>query len=223
MMKNGSGIIWRRISVLGAALFLGSCPLAAQDQPVPRLFSIDVSPQVGIRTSMDFNTDVGIEGAPGRVSFQSTPSFGVSAGIRYDDENVVEFRWARQNTNMRVTGAPIPFSPRVALDQFHLDCSHEYVVEGWPEWARPFVVGSVGVTHVSSTATTAGFTRFSFGIGGGVKAFPSPHIGFKMQAQWLPLWINPEVTAFCSLGCVLHLHGQLASQGEVTFGPVFRF
>jgi len=172
---------------------------------------------------MGFNTDIGVEGAPGRVSFESTPSFGVGAGVRYNDEDVVEFRWARQNTYMRVTGGPVPFRERVTLDQFHLDCSHEYFVQGWPDWARPFVIGSVGVTHVSSTAGSASFTRFSFGIGGGIKAFPSPHVGFKMQAQWLPLWINPEVTAFCSLGCVLHIHGQLASQGEVTFGPVFRF
>jgi hypothetical protein len=190
---------------------------------VPRLFTIDVSPQVGMRTSMSFNTDVGIEGVPGRVSIDSTPSYGVSGGVRYNDEDVVEFRWARQNTHVRVTGAPIPLRQSVTLDQFHLDCSHEYVVEGWPDWARPFVIGSVGVTHVSSTVGSASFTRFSFGLGGGIKAFPSPHIGFKMQAQWLPLWINPEVTAFCSAGCILHLHGQLASQGEITFGPVFRF
>lgn len=172
---------------------------------------------------MSFNADIGVEGVEGRVSFESTPSYGVAAGVRYNDEDVIEIRWARQDTHVRVTGGPIPFRQRVTLDQFHLDCSHEYFVQGWPEWARPFVIGSVGVTHVSSTASSASFTRISFGIGAGIKAFPSRHIGIKMQAQWLPLWITPEVTAYCALGCVLHLHGQLASQGEITIGPVFRF
>src|SRR5262249_6402267 len=116
-----------------------------------------------------------------------------------------------------------PSREHVSLDQFHLDASHEYVLDEWPLWARPFVTGSVGLTHISSTAGTASFTRFSFGIGGGIKAFPLRQLGFKLQAQWLPMWVKPEVQAICGVGCVIHIGGRLVSQGEVTVGPVFRF
>jgi hypothetical protein len=61
-------------------------------------------------------------------------------------------------------------------------------VEDWASWARPFVMGSAGATHVSSS-TNINFTRFSFGIGGGVRLYASRHLGFKIQAEWLPvLW-----------------------------------
>lgn len=212
------------MSALGIVMAAMSCPLEAQDEVLPRLWSVDISPQVGYRSSMSFRVEPETEGINPRVSVNAGRSFGVGVGIRYNDEDVVEFRWARQDTHLRITDPVVGFvRDRVVLDQFHMDCSHEYVVEGWPTWARPFIIGSVGVTHISSTSTSVGFTRFSFGIGGGVKAFVSPHLGFKLQAQWLPLWIEPEVQALCSAGCILHLSGQLASQGEITIGPVFRF
>ena len=173
---------------------------------------------------MSFRTEPDIDGVTPQVRVREGRSIGFAFGVRYNDEDVVEFRWARQDTQMQILGPTVvPFRERVILDQFHLDCSHEYVVDDWPPWARPFILASVGATHISSTASTVGFTRFSFGIGGGIKVFPSRHIGLKLQAQWLPLWIQPEVRAFCRYGCIIHFSGQLASQGEVTIGPVFRF
>jgi hypothetical protein len=201
-----------------------SYPLAAQGHVEPRLWSFDVSPQVGYRTSMRLLTEPGVEELPFRVSIGSNPSYGIGFGIRYNDEDVVEFRWARQRTDLHIIGPEIGTArSSVILDQFHMDFSHEYVPRDWPVWVRPFIIGSIGATHVSGTASTVGFTRFSFGLGGGVKAFPFQNVGIKLQAQWLPLWVSPEIRAFCRVGCVIHLSGQVASQGEVTIGPVFRF
>lgn len=201
-----------------------SCPLRAQDRPEPRLWNIDVTPHIGIRTNMSFVAEPGADGTRPHVSFGSSPSRGVAVGVRYNDEDLIEFRWSRQDTKVNITGAIItPVRASVLIDQFHMDCSHEYVLPEWPAWARPFVIGSVGVTRATSTGISGGFTRFSFGIGGGIKAFPSPHFGFKFQAQWLPVWVQPEVQAVCGFGCVIRLTGQLASQGEVMVGPVIRF
>jgi hypothetical protein len=217
--------ISRILAFAGLILFVLPCPLVAQTHVEPRLWSFDISPQVGYRTNMRPLTEQPVdEEFPIRVSIDSNPSFGVAFGIRYNDEDMVEFRWARQRTNMTITGTPAGISrPAVILDQYHFDFSHEYVPQEWPHWVRPYIIGSVGLTHVSSTINTVSFTRFSFGLGGGVKAFPFQRLGFKLQAQWLPLWVSPEITAFCRFGCVIHLSGQVTHQGEVTIGPVFRF
>jgi hypothetical protein len=60
-------------------------------------------------------------------------------------------------------------------------------------------------------------------MGGGIKVFPSRQVGFKVQAQWLPIVFNPETTAICSGNCVIRFGGKLGSQAELTAGPVFRF
>jgi len=215
--------IWRQILVLAVVLCSIPSYLEAQSQPQSRPWSIDITPQVGYRTSMTFDTEPPVDGVNSRIILDANPSFGVAFGVRFADVNVAEFRWAREDTEMRVTGAVVLPRQRVLLDQFHFDFSREYVVREWPAWARPFIIGSVGWTRISHTEATNSFTRFSFGVGGGIKAFPSEHLGFKLQAQWLPLWVSPEVSAFCRVGCVVHLTGQLVSQGEITVGPVIRF
>ena len=109
------------------------------------------------------------------------------------------------------------------LDQFHLDFTHEYAIEGWPVGARPFVMGSVGASRISN-ASNGSFVRFSMGLGGGIKFFLNRHFGVRVQAQWLPLFVDPEVVSFvCGGGCVVHLNAGLSSQGEVAIGPIFRF
>jgi hypothetical protein len=109
----------------------------------------------------------------------------------------------------------------VILDQFHGDFSHEPFVEEWPSWAKPFVLASIGATHVSGT--NFAFARFSFGIGGGIRLYASRHFGFKIQAEWLPVFADPQVAFICGGGCIVHVGGTAASQGEVFAGPIVRF
>ena len=203
------------------ALILALCPgglisQAATSQTKP--LRIDVTPLIGYRTSMTFSA--GQNGvATSGLSLDGSPSYGVAAGVRLDEEDLVEFRWARQDTHVHLAGS----SERVILNQFHGDFTHEYILEDWPAWARPFVIGSVGATHLGAGPNSS-FTRFSFGLGGGIKVYFNRHFGLRTQAEWLPLVINPEVSALvCGGGCVVHLNATLVSQGEIAVGPIFRF
>ena len=179
---------------------------------------IDVTPLIGYRTSMTFSA--GQNGvATSGLSLDASPSYGVAAGVRLNEEDLVEFRWARQDTHVHLAGS----SEKVTLNQFHGDFTHEYILENWRAWARPFVIGSVGATHLGAGPNSS-FTRFSFGLGGGIKVYFNRHTGLRMQAEWLPLVINPEVSALvCGGGCVVHLNATLVSQGEIAVGPIFRF
>jgi len=172
---------------------------------------------------MSFKIEPHVSGKDPRVVFDANPSYGFAFGGHINDDDVVEFRWTRQDSHIHAEDVPgINFERRVTLDQFHGDFTHEYSPEDWRKWARPYVMGSVGATRLSAGAGNH-FTRFSFGIGGGVKFFPSRHLGFRVQAEWLPIVVTANAAFICGAGCVVHIRGDIANQAEIVVGPIFRF
>lgn len=208
-----------RAALLAIAL---SPALNAQQSGIKPL-RFDFSPFVGYRTSMSFPLQPHVSGTNPRVVVDASPSYGASFGVRLQEDGLVEIRWARQDSSVQSQDVSLLIPrQRVVLDQFHGDFSREYIVDGWHPWVRPFVLLSVGATHIASQ-TDSNFTRFSFGIGGGVRFYPSRHVGFKIQAEWLPVLLNPQVAFICGAGCIVRVGGSLASQGEVIMGPILRF
>jgi len=219
MRLNSSGRL--QLFLIGLSLLTCSSVLNAQTETKPPRF--DFTPLIGYRTSMSFSVEPNVSGTNPRVVFDSNPSFGFAFCGHINDEDVIEFRWARQDSHTHTENVPgIVSRQSVTLDQFHGDFTHEYFLDNWRPWARPFVIGSVGATHLSADSGSS-FTRFSFGLGGGVKFFPSRHLGFRVQAEWLPIVVNPNVAFVCGGGCIIHLSSNLANQGEVVVGPIFRF
>jgi hypothetical protein len=196
---------------------------AAQELPLPRPPRFEVSPFLGYRTSISFPIDPHVQGTNPRVVLDAGPSYGAALGFRINEDDLVELRWGRQDSHLNTENIePSAGRQRVILDQIHGDFSHEYSIDEWRPWARPFVMASVGVTRISGDPTID-FTRFSFGIGGGVRFYASRHLAFKIQAEWLPIFVDPHVAFICGTGCIVHVGGTLSSQGEVIAGPIFRF
>ena len=191
------------------------------EEIVGKFLRIDINPFVGYRTNINFPTIQNVQGVSPTVTLDASPSYGIAVGPRLDELDLIEIRWSRQKSKVHLQGIPTPGS-RVVLDQIQGDFTHEFILDTWPDSVRPFVTGSVGGTHIGNGNNS--FTRFSFGLGGGLKIFFNRHVGLKMQAEWLPIVINPEVaTVFCAGGCVVHLTATAVSQGEAMIGPVFRF
>ena len=143
-----------RLPFDGHTLLWQSCSQTASDEQKSLRF--DLTP-VGYRTIMSFPT--GHPPSP-HLTLAAKPSYGAAVGVRLDELNLIELRWARQDTHVHLNGSA-PFSDKkVMLDQFHGDFTHEYILEEWHRWARPFVMGSVGATHVNG-GTSSSFTRFS--------------------------------------------------------------
>jgi hypothetical protein len=212
-----------RLQTVGLLLWLIVRIPVAQAQGEPKPLRFDLTPLVGYRTNISFPIQPQVQGTNASVVLADSPSYGLAFGVRIREADVIEFRWARQDSHTSLEDANLNSSREsVTLNQFHADCSHEYIVEDWAQWARPFVMLSIGATHVAASAST-NFTRFSFGIGGGVKFYISRHLGLRMQAEWLPVFVNPYGTAICGSSCVVHIGGTLSSQGEVAVGPMLRF
>jgi hypothetical protein len=85
----------------------------------------------------------------------------------------------------------------------------------------------VAVEKGTKTVISVNFSvydrRISFGIGGGIRFYPTRHLGFQIQAEYLPVVMNPQVAFVCGPGCVVNVRAALSSQGEVIIGPVLHF
>jgi opacity protein-like surface antigen len=199
---------------------------ATADAQYVQLQGFEVTPFVGARFGGTFDVETD-QHAQTQVSLKDASSYGVAAGFRFDDFSLIEFRWTRSESELRFAQAPPAGTPPsdVTLNQFHADFTREFVM---PEvkGLRTFLTGSVGATHVGSA--NDGFTRFSFGFAGGLKQFLTSRLAIRAEASWLPIVIDPSVSAFaCGTigagGCLVVLNGRLTQQFEVSAGPVIRF
>lgn len=212
-----------QIASLATALLLLPAALTAQQTTETNRIQFELTPLLGYRTTVSFPIQPAVQGSNSKVVFDSDPSYGFAAGMRFHEDDVIEFRWARQDSSAHLEDVTsISSRQRITIDQYHGDFTHEYILDQWPKWARPYVIGSVGATHVAGSADT-NFTRFSFGLGGGVKFLAGQHLGFRFQGEWLPIVLNPHAAVFCGGGCIVHVGGTLGSQGEAVIGPFLRF
>jgi hypothetical protein len=223
--------LFRRVWSKGLTVCLTPPALLALTTPARAQYvqidSFDVTPFVGLRFGGTFDAQ-GEQPPQTQATWQDAASYGLSAGVRYDDFSVIEFRWTRSTSTLRFDAPLVALGARlgdVALNQFHMDFTREYVI---PEvkGLRGFVTGSMGATHVA--ALDDGFTRFSFGFGGGLKQFLGSRFAIRAEAKWLPILIDPQVGPWaCGTvgvgGCVVFLTGPLTQQFELTVGPVVRF
>jgi|SRR5581483_1943661 len=162
-------------------------------------------------------------------------SFGIAGGIRYNTDdcdgcNLIEFRWIRQNSHLRLDQDPLvvapvsatpSFHPSVTMDHFLGDFTREFNIED-NAMIKPFVNATLGAVRMATPAASA--TRFVFGIGTGFKVFPAHHWGIRFQVEYLPIVMHAELQrVVCAGGCIVALNGGLMNQFQVSIGPAFRF
>ena len=194
----------------------------------------DITPLVGLRTSGSVDIQEEGQAPQAHASLGDSAAFGVAAGVRFfsedgcDDCSVIEFRWMRQNTNLGIKQAAPVATPLLAFGRAPVTLDH-YLGDFTYEWdiqeakaVRPFVIGSLGAARLSTPASSS--TRFTFGLGAGVKIFPQRHWGVRLQVEYLPMLMHAEVQrVVCTGGCIVALGGGLMNQFEFSLGPVFRF
>jgi hypothetical protein len=206
------------------ALLAVATPARAQ---YVQIQSFEVTPFVGLRFGGTFDVQ-GTLPVQSEATWLDASSYGLSAGVRFDDLSLIEFRWTRSTSTLRFD-APLESLGAslgdVTLNQFHMDFTREFII---PEvkGLRSFLTGSVGVTHAA--AAQDGFTRFSFGFGAGLKQFLGSSFALRAEAKWLPILIDPQVSSWaCGTvgvgGCLVVLSGPLTQQFELSVGPVVRF
>ena len=158
---NGPAARVARVT-LQAFLALLAIATPARAQYV-QIDSIDVTPFVGIRFGGTFDVQTEQRSLT-QLTWKDASSYGLSAGVRFDDFSLIEFRWTRSDSTLRYA-APSQLLDAslgdITLNQFHADFTREYGIHE-VKGLRSFLTGSLGVTHLA--AAHDGFTRFSFGL-----------------------------------------------------------
>jgi hypothetical protein len=159
---------FHRVSSKGTAICLTLVAILAAAAPARAQYveiqSFEVTPFIGARMGGTFQVQP--DGAlPIEATLTDATSFGFSAGVRFDDFSLVEFRWTQATSTLRF-GAPFAFVGAslgdVTLNQFHADFTREFVTPA-VKGLRSFLTASLGLTHLG--ASREDFTRFSFGFG----------------------------------------------------------
>jgi len=165
------------------------------------------------------------------ANIANTFTWGLTAGFRFNGDeclncNTIDFRWMWQPSTHLSAPSPtnlIPaFRPSLTVNRFMVDFTHEFEIEDYPI-VRPFVTLSLGAARLAVPAST--FTRFVFGLGTGVKIFPKPHWGVRVQAEYSPIVVNASINNVLCVGggCVVALGGGIVNQFLASAGPEFHF
>jgi hypothetical protein len=108
---------------------------------------------------------------------------------------------------------------RVAVDHYQVGGLREFATGS----ARPFLTGTLGLTRYGAAGDNE--VRFSLSAGGGVKLFPVPHLGVRLDGRLFGTIVDADLDAlFCAPGrCIGTIDTWMVWQAEFTAGVVVRF
>lgn len=173
------------IALVAAILSLASATHAQQ---------VEVTPFGGLGFGGTFELE------DGDLSIDEAPRFGVIVDVGVGEGVQLEFRYGRQRTEMLQSSDDL-FVPSVPA--FDLTVQH---VLGGILWEigegrfRPFVVATAGAAGFGPEPDDlVSEWRFAGGLGGGIKARVSEHVGLRLEALALPALVDPGTRRlFCT-------------------------
>jgi opacity protein-like surface antigen len=191
--------------------------------------------EVAVTFGWTFADGVSFNGTPvngvtySRVDPKDSVSFGFSAGVFLNHQAEIEFLWNHQPTKLEVSGGAGPvLSGDMNVDNYH--ANFVYNAGEYDSKLRPFIYIGLGATNYGDATfpsrTVPGLTKFSWALGAGVKAYPSPHAGIRAGIRWVPTYIKTDSAGWwCDpfYGCFPAGNVQYANQFEMSGGVTFRF
>ena len=206
-------------NLLTLILMTGICsfPLFAQYGYDSHRF--EISPFAGYQ----FGGKLGIQA--GTLSIKDVMNYGVALDIYIRPGVQIELSYTRQDTELRLrdifTGQRSPLFD-MAVEYYQIGGLYELRTGR----VRPYGLLSVGLTHFNpKPKDRSSEWRFSFGFGGGVKAFVTERIGFRFQGRMLFPYFGQGGGLWCSApgGCFVSLDGRLVVQADFTGGIFLAF
>jgi hypothetical protein len=200
-----------------AAAVILALGFVAGDAPAVSAQGVEVTPLVGYRFGGDFFELI----TRNPVDLDGARALGVVANVPLSNGLQVEGLVTHEQADILVR--PAPFGPvvplRMTVDHWLGGGLQEF--EAGP--ARPFLTGMLGLTRYA--AETDSEMRFTLSAGGGVKLFPTPYVGFRLESRVFTTFVDGHGSAFaCSPGiCLFALRTNVVWQAEFTAGVVFKF
>jgi hypothetical protein len=93
------------------------------------------------------------------------------------------------------------------------------------ERVRPFLTGMLGLTRYAGEGDSE--VRFAMSAGGGVKLFPTRHLGLRLDGRLFATFVDANL-AFLACGsvsgtCFVAFRTDVVFQAEFTAGAVLKF
>ena len=180
-------------------------------KPLPQTTRFGITPFYGYRFGgevQDPNTDT-------KYSFKDGPAYGLVLDYApLDYYGRFEILWSRQDSSVDFYGNSGLGNVGLTIDVIQAGGECEY----GSERLRGYVSADVGATHYS-TYGYGGDTKFSFGIGGGVKAFLTKHIFLRADLRGFGTVTEAEGSFIYANGVtVATFSGTALWQGQVSAG-----
>jgi opacity protein-like surface antigen len=159
-----------------------------------------------------------------KINLNGSLSYGATAGFNASDNFGLEFMWNRQPTVAvgRLSTGNSAQHVGVNVDQYQGNLVYSFFEK--EKKFRPFILAGVGTTKLSAGGDRD--WRISYGIGGGVKYFMTPHMGVRLQARYSPTFLYAtQDGAWCNWWgvCYSTNTGHYLQQFDMTAGWVIRF
>jgi hypothetical protein len=185
----------RRLTILSSALVL-ACAAPLGAQ------GVEIAPIVGVRAGGAAFTTIS-----GAHLEHDTPALGAIVDVPLGGGLQFEAAFSHQH------------AADLTTDHWQAGGLQEFL----PGRVRPFLTGILGLTRYGVGGSND--VRFLAGAGGGVKLFPSAHVGVRFDGRLFATFLDADGTAIiCGGGpCFIRLRVDVAWQGEFTAGLVVRF
>jgi len=220
MMKKERKAMIRKTILTAMMVALAASSAWAQD---PR---VEISGTAGWTFSDGVNVGA-IDDSPIRVDPKDAFSWGARLGFNLTPNVELGFLFASQATDLEASGVVNISVPQTIYNY------HGYFAYNFGDTdaaARPYVLGGLGATQYGSLSTAGGEiggeTQFSSTWAAGLKLFPSPKVGIRLEARWTPTYIKTDPEGYwCDpyWGCFTVGEAEYANQYELSGGIILRF
>jgi hypothetical protein len=154
------------------------------------------------------------------ADLDGSPSLGFVLNVPLSDGLQVEAMVTRQTAQVSV-----PTGPLTAAARWHISVDH---VQGGglrelsSGRVRPFLTGVLGLTRYAAEGDSE--IRFTTGAGGGVKLFPVPHVGLRLDGRLYATFVDADMRFLACLPgtCITAVNVDVVWQAEFTAGLVVR-
>lgn len=207
--------------------------LVALCGPVFAQGNFEVQPFIGSMYggSVDVNSDSPNTPGINKIALNSSISYGITAGMNFGDLFGAEFLWNQQRTKAvgKLQGGG-EFSEKfdVSNNQYHGNFLF-YFKPLDSKW-RPYALVGLGATNISGSSDVSGtsdsITKFSYGLGGGIKYYFTDRIGIRAQARYAPTYLyTSNGGLWCNWWgyCWVVGNDHYLNQGDITIGMTIRF
>jgi hypothetical protein len=167
-----------------------------------------------------------------RVDPKDAFSWGLRLGYMLGDNSEIGFLFDQQSTDLELGGTSTFELASVKLNNYHGYFAYNF--GDYDATTRPYVLIGLGATQYGSITSLVGntqrnvgsSTKFS-GTGAlGVKVFPAPRFGLRLEARWTPTYIKSDAAGWwCDpfWGCYVVGNAQYANQFELSGGIILKF